>query len=61
MQNDDGRSSNPPYLFERTTSQALDTLMISGRGPPTKLFSGLTRSLFRPSDDAVSLPYNIPG
>jgi meiotically up-regulated gene 157 (Mug157) protein len=26
-----------------------------------ELLWGLTRSLFRPSDDAVTLPYNIPG
>jgi hypothetical protein len=60
MQNDNGQGSNPPYVFERLTTAQLDTLMLSGRGPPAKL-TGLSRSLFRPSDDAVSLPYNIPG
>jgi meiotically up-regulated gene 157 (Mug157) protein len=60
MQADDGRSPTPPYLFARTTSEALDTLSVQGRGPPCKP-NGLTRSLFRPSDDAVTLPYHIPG
>ena len=32
MQVDDGRSINPPYLFERKTSEALDTLIMDGRG-----------------------------
>lgn len=31
-----------------------------GRGPPVSL-TGLSRSLFRPSDDAVTMGYNIPG
>ncbi len=60
MQKDTGMSANSPYLFQRVTSQASDTLIMSGRGPAAKPF-GLTRSLFRPSDDAVLLPYNIPG
>lgn len=34
--------------------------MMSGRGPPAHK-NGLSRSLFRPSDDGVTLPYNIPG
>lgn len=60
MQIDDGTLSNPHYLFQRVTSESLDTLMMGGRGPPGTV-SGLSRSLFRPSDDAVTLPYNIPG
>jgi meiotically up-regulated gene 157 (Mug157) protein len=60
MQLDDGRSPNPPYLFQRYTTEAMDTLTVQGRGPPANP-GGLSRSLFRPSDDAVILPYNIPG
>lgn len=60
MQHDDGSSANPPYTFRRDTSEALDTLIMSGRGPPAHP-NGLSRSLFRPSDDAVTLPYNVPG
>jgi uncharacterized protein len=56
----DGESTTVPYTFQRLTQVATDTLMISGRGPPAKK-CGLTRSLFRPSDDSVTLPYNIPG
>lgn len=41
-------------------NQALDTLELYGRGPPVSL-TGLSRSLFRPSDDAVTMGYNIPG
>jgi len=54
-------SSDPAsYLFQRLTTVATDTLMLNGRGPPGNPM-GLSRSLFRPSDDAVTLPYNIPG
>lgn len=56
----DGESNNEPYMFQRMTQVATDTLMISGGGPPARK-CGLTRSLFRPSDDSVVLPYNIPG
>jgi hypothetical protein len=51
-----------PYLFQRETSVATDTLSMEGRGPPGNAdHLGLSRQLFRPSDDAVSLPYNVPG
>mmetsp|Transcript_3296 Transcript_3296/g.3261 ORF Transcript_3296/g.3261 Transcript_3296/m.3261 type:complete len:499 (-) Transcript_3296:352-1848(-) len=60
MQTDDGNSQNPPYLFQRQTTAATDSLMMYGRGPATKL-TGLSRSLFRPSDDATTYQYNIPG
>lgn len=61
MQRYDGTTSSPPYSFQRLTTEALDTLIIGGRGPPAAKLNGLTRSLFRPSDDAVTLPFNIPG
>eukprot|EP01033_Poteriospumella_lacustris_P004821 gene4821-3456_t len=60
MQKDTGASANAPYKFRRETTEALDTLSMQGRGPPAHP-NGLTRSLFRPSDDAVTLPYNVPG
>ncbi len=50
-----------PYRFERPDPNApTDTLIRNGLGPrcaPT----GLTWSAFRPSDDATTLGYNIPG
>eukprot|EP00123_Amoebidium_parasiticum_P005052 comp16297_c0_seq1/m.14065 comp16297_c0_seq1/g.14065 ORF comp16297_c0_seq1/g.14065 comp16297_c0_seq1/m.14065 type:complete len:478 (-) comp16297_c0_seq1:261-1694(-) len=47
------------YLFQRNTTIATDTLMMHGRGPPARR-CGLTRTYFRPSDDSVVFPYNIP-
>lgn len=60
MQYETGTYKDSPYLFERYTTEGLDTLIMQGRGTPSKP-CGLSRSLFRPSDDAVLLPYNIPG
>ena len=60
MQIDDGQTENPPYLFQRLAESALDTLPLSGRGPPVKPF-GLSKQLFRPSDDAVTHGYNLAG
>eukprot|EP00605_Chrysophyceae_sp_TOSAG23-4_P000619 GSChrysophyteH1.ASY1.ANO1.698.1 assembled CDS len=45
----------------RHTTTATDTLEMSGLGPAGLKDVGFSRSLFRPSDDAVTLPYNIPG
>lgn len=61
MQKDSGQAAVPPYKFQRNTDEAMDTLVEKGRGPPCKPHNGLSRSLFRPSDDATVLPYNIPG
>jgi len=60
MQKDGGQQIDPAYKFQRLATNALDTLVMAGLGPPTKPF-GLSRQLFRPSDDAVTLGYNIPG
>eukprot|EP01036_Dinobryon_divergens_P024671 gene24671-33142_t len=61
MQLDDGKSKDHvAYMFQRNTVDPTDSLMMGGRGPPG-LPNGLSRSAFRPSDDACTLPYNIPG
>ena len=49
----------PVYRFQRTTPHATDTLPLGGRGNPA-LTCGLSRSAFRPSDDATSMPFLIP-
>ncbi len=54
MQTNMGTFYTVPYSFQRNTPQASDTLGLSGRGPCAKV-TGLSRSLFRPSDDAVVL------
>ncbi len=48
----------PAYHFRRLTPQALDTLALNGRGHPARR-CGLSKSPFRPSDDAASLPFPI--
>ncbi|WP_165905004.1 glycoside hydrolase family 125 protein [Parashewanella curva] len=54
--------SNPSnqyyYYFSRPGANALNTL-VNGVGNPSKT-TGLVRTVFRPSDDATSLPYNVP-
>ena len=54
-------SADMPYTFQRDTATATDTLSMQGRGPPTNPAAGLSRQLFRPSDDAVTLGLNVPG
>jgi uncharacterized protein len=60
MMTTNGLSEEQPYLFSRMTTVATDTLYNNGKGPPAKII-GMSRQLFRPSDDAVTLPFNIPG
>lgn len=52
--------SRSTYLFQRLDGPASDTLARNGRGGRTRP-TGLTWSAFRPSDDACSLGFNIPG
>lgn len=46
------------YYFERPDARPLDTLL-NGIGPNAEK-TGMVRTLFRPSDDACTLPFNIP-
>jgi len=56
----DQEGVDPTYKFERETTCATDTLGFNGRGPVANSGTGLSKCLFRPSDDAVSLPFLIP-
>lgn len=50
---------HPWYSFSRTTPNATDTLPNGAHGNPVKR-TGMSRSPFRPSDDAAILQYHIP-
>jgi meiotically up-regulated gene 157 (Mug157) protein len=47
-----------PYTFRRNSKEPTETLL-HGMGQPTRR-TGLSRSPFRPSDDATVFPYLIP-
>jgi meiotically up-regulated gene 157 (Mug157) protein len=49
----------PWYSFGRTTANATDTLPGGGHGNPCKR-TGMSRSPFRPSDDAAVFQYHVP-
>jgi meiotically up-regulated gene 157 (Mug157) protein len=53
------KSGNGPYKFERRTTWATDGVPLGGYGYPAKP-NGLICSMFRPSDDATIYPYLIP-
>ncbi len=55
---DEDRNGGPAYDFQRLAWEPLDSLHYS-RGYPGAS-CGLVRTSFRPSDDAVIFPYNIP-
>jgi len=48
-----------PYHFQRVDPSPTETLMFGGFGAPTRKV-GLIHSMFRPSDDACTLPFLIP-
>jgi meiotically up-regulated gene 157 (Mug157) protein len=53
------KTGNGPYSFQRTTAWATDGVPMAGYGYPTKPV-GLICSMFRPSDDATVFPFLIP-
>ncbi len=53
------KTSQGPYTFQRTTAYATDTVPMGGYGYPVKPV-GLICSMFRPSDDATVFPFLIP-
>ncbi len=48
-----------PYRFERPDGDATDRVPRGGRGAPTRP-NGMVHGAFRPSDDASTLPLNVP-
>ncbi|KAJ2367400.1 hypothetical protein H4S01_002182 [Coemansia sp. RSA 2610] len=55
-----GKQLNPsPVTYKRYTDQAQETQFGGGRGNPVK-YTGMARSLFRPSDDATIFPFLVP-
>jgi len=53
------KTSQGPYTFQRTTAWATDGVPLAGYGYPVKPV-GLICSMFRPSDDATIYPFLIP-
>jgi uncharacterized protein len=53
------KTADGPYTFQRNTSWATDGVPLSGYGYPVKPV-GLICSMFRPSDDATIFPFLIP-
>lgn len=53
------KTNNGPYFFQRTTAWATDGVPLAGYGYPVKPV-GLICSMFRPSDDATIYPFLIP-
>ncbi len=53
------KTGNGPYTFQRNTAWATDGVPLGGYGYPVKPV-GLICSMFRPSDDATIFPYLIP-
>lgn len=48
-----------PYRFRRPDGDPLDNVANDGRGAPTRP-NGMVHGAFRPSDDAMTLPLNVP-
>ncbi|KAK5652765.1 hypothetical protein OQA88_9618 [Cercophora sp. LCS_1] len=58
--NRDGSVAYQPYIFQRTTNSAYETLGNAGVGAPVKGGTGMVRSAFRPSDDACLYQLFVP-
>lgn len=56
----DGSINKSPYMFERKSNKASETMSNDGAGAPVKSNTGLIRSFFRPSDDACTFQLFIP-
>jgi meiotically up-regulated gene 157 (Mug157) protein len=59
FQSASGSPDDSSYRFQRLTTSATDTLQNGGMGPPSAA-TGMSRSMFRPSDDATTFPFLIP-
>ncbi|KAG2214619.1 hypothetical protein INT46_008164 [Mucor plumbeus] len=55
-----GEALDTDYLFFQTADRPTETQFLNGRGQPVK-YTGMVKSLFRPSDDATVFPFFIPG
>ena len=53
------KTDDGPYHFQREAANPVDTLLLNGYGAPTKKI-GLIHSGFRPSDDACVYPFLVP-
>ncbi|KAI8364121.1 meiotically up-regulated gene 157 protein [Blakeslea trispora] len=55
-----GEVLDAPYTFSQMADRPTETQFVDGRGQPVR-YTGLVKSLFRPSDDATVFPFFIPG
>jgi meiotically up-regulated gene 157 (Mug157) protein len=59
LRNEQRLDGETPYRFHRPGGDPLDEAPNDGRGAPTRP-NGMVHGAFRPSDDAMTLPLNVP-